>query len=194
MTSHQRELREKVRLAYSHVAEQPLADHPFRVGREVAVKAGYPEEMLATIPAASVNAFAGVSCVPCFAEIPPGSRVLDLGCGAGLDSALVATRAGSVLAIDFSRTMLAIARTSAETMRLTNVEFREGDAESIPVATGSIDTALVNGIFNLNPARAAIFGELARVTRRGGMVFAAELVLKGPLPPDVQPSESDWFA
>ncbi|HXN79209.1 MAG TPA: methyltransferase domain-containing protein, partial [Candidatus Dormibacteraeota bacterium] len=172
----------------------PFAKHPFRVGHEVAVRAGYPEEVLATIPAASVNAFAGVSCVPCFAEIPPGARVLDLGCGAGLDSLLVAARAGSVLAIDFSRTMLAVARTSAETMGLANVEFREGDAESIPAATGSIDIALVNGIFNLNPARAAIFEEMARVTRRGGLLFAAELVLKRPLPPEVTPSESDWFA
>lgn len=194
MSSHNRELREKVRLAYSKVADEPLAEHPFRVGRGVAVQAGYPEGLLATVPAASVNAFAGVSCVPCFAKIPPGARVLDLGCGAGLDSLVVAARAGSVLAIDFSRTMLAIARTSAETMGLANIEFCESDAESIPAKTGSIDVALINGIFNLNTARAAIFGELARVTRRGGMVFGAELVLKRPLPPDVKPSESDWFA
>jgi arsenite methyltransferase len=194
VTSQKRLLRDRVRVAYSKVAEQPFAQHPFRVGHEVAVRAGYSEEVLATIPAASVNAFAGVSCVPCFAEIPPGARVLDLGCGAGLDSLLVAARAGSVLAIDFSITMLAVARTSAETIGLANVEFREGDAESIPAATGSIDIALVNGIFNLNLARAAIFEELARVTRRGGLLFAAELVLKRPLPPEVTPSESDWFA
>ena len=111
-----------------------------------------------------------------------------------MDSLLVGARAASVLGVDFSKQMLDRARRSAEAMGLSNVEFRDGDAERIPAETGSIDVALVNGIFNLNPARADIFGELARVVRPGGYVFAAELVLTGPIPPDVKPSESDWFA
>jgi arsenite methyltransferase len=150
--------------------------------------------MLSLVPSASVDSFAGVSCLPCFAEISAGARVLDLGCGAGLDALLLSARAGSVVGIDFSTAMLAIARTSAQTMGVTNVDFLEGDAESIPARAGSIDVVVVNGIFNLNPARTSIFNALARVTRRGGVVFAAELVLKGPLPPDVRVSESDWFA
>ena len=56
------------------------------------------------------------------------------------------------------------------------------------------DVALVNGIFNLNPARREIFSELARVVRTGGRVFAAELILRGPLPAEVRSSEADWFA
>jgi ubiquinone/menaquinone biosynthesis C-methylase UbiE len=60
--------------------------------------------------------------------------------------------------------------------------------------SSAIDVALVNGIFNLNPARQAIFRELARVVRRGGTVYAAELVLQAPLPPEVQESTSNWFA
>jgi arsenite methyltransferase len=186
-------LREAVRLTYSKVADQPQAEHPFRVGREVAKRAGYSEDSLSNIPTGTLDAFAGISCLPCFAEIPTGARVLDLGCGAGLDSLLIASSAGSVVGIDFSTSMLAVARTSAESMGLTNVGFREGDAESIPLETGSVDVALVNGIFNLNPQRTAIFKELARVTRSGGVVFAAELVLKGPLPAS-ESSESDWFS
>jgi hypothetical protein len=53
---------------------------------------------------------------------------------------------------------------------------------------------MVNGIFNLNPARNDIFRELARVVRRGGKVFAAELILSSPLPPEVSASETNWFA
>lgn len=176
------------------MAADPFGAHPFRVGRAVAERAGYPQEMLSSIPAPSLDAFAGLSCLPCFAEVPAGARVLDLGCGAGVDSLLIAARAGGVVGVDFSAAMLAVARSSAEKMGLANVEFREGDAESIPAETGSIDIGLVNGIFNLNPARAAIFGELARVTMRGGVIFAAELVLKQPLPADVITSESDWFS
>ena len=190
----QADLREKVKRTYSRVADDPQAGHPFRVGRGVAEQAGYPPESLARVPAASVDAFAGISCLPCFAEIPAGAKVLDLGCGAGLDSLLAAPRAGSVVGVDFSAAMLAVARKSAQTMGLVNAEFREGDAEAIPAETASIDVALVNGIFNLNPRREAIFSELARVVRHAGVVFAGELVLKGPLPTGVESTESDWFS
>ena len=187
-------LREKVRVTYSQVADDPNAKHPFRVGRRVAERAGYPQEMLSRVAAPSVDAFAGISCLPCFADIPAGARVLDLGCGAGLDSLLIAGRAGFVLGIDFSSAMLTIARRSAESMGIANVEFREGDAESIQVESGSIDVVVVNGIFNLNPDRAAIFAELVRVTTRGGAVFAAELVLKAPRPEGIQATGTDWFS
>lgn len=163
-------------------------------GRGLAELAGYPDEWLARVPAASVDSFAGVSCVPCFAEIPSGAMVLDLGCGAGLDSLLIAQGASSVVGIDFSEPMLELARSSARVLGVSNVEFRQGDAERIPADDACFDVAIVNGIFNLNPARDEIFRELARVVRPGGAVFAAELILKRPLPPDVASSDEDWFA
>ena len=116
--------------------------------------------------------------------------VLDLGCGAGLDSLLIAPGAGRVLGVDFAAEMVARARRAAEEAGAANVEFRQGDAEAIPAETASIDVAIVNGIFNLNPARGAIFEELGRVVRPGGRVFAAELVLVGPGPG----LATDWFA
>ena len=77
---------------------------------------------------------------------------------------------------------------------MSNVDCCRADAERLPLRDGSVDVALVNGIFNLNPGRAAIFRELARVVRPDGRVFAAELVLREPLPPAEQFSEADWFA
>lgn len=85
---------------------------------------------------------------------------------------MVAPREGSVVGVDFSAAMLAVARKSAQTMGLENTEFREADAEAIPVASASINVALVNGIFNLNPNRDAIFQELSRAIGRGGVVSA----------------------
>jgi arsenite methyltransferase len=193
-------LRDEVRAAYSRIAAEPSASHPFPVGRELAEAVGYPAPWLAEAPAAAVDAFAGISCLPCFADLPAGSRVLDLGCGSGLDSLLAARTAAQVLAVDFSPAMLTRARAAAESADVTNVEFREGAAERIPAESGSIDVAIVNGIFNLNPARSDIFRELARVVRHGGHVFAAELVLaRAPdRAPDADrsplPSQVDWFA
>lgn len=123
--------------------------------------------------------------------------MLDLGCGAGLDSLIAARRAapsGKVIGIDFSTTMLDRARQAAKEAAIQNVSFKYADAERLPLDEGCIDVALVNGIFNLNPERTAIFCELARVLRPGGVVYAAELVLAGALPPHVNQTDADWFA
>ena len=126
-----------------------------------------------------------------------GATILDLGCGAGLDALIAARRvgvAGKVIAVDFSTAMLDRARQAVAEAGASNVELREADAEQLPIADEEIDVAMVNGIFNLNPARDAIFRELARVVRRAGKVFAAELILSSPLPPEARASESNWFA
>jgi arsenite methyltransferase len=187
-------LRERVRRAYNEVAKDPGVKHAFPVGRRLARRAGYPEQWLAAVPDASVEAFAGVSCLPCFAVVPADGAVLDLGSGAGLDALLVAATGASVLGVDFSERMLSRARDSAKTMGLGNARFELGDAEAIPAATGSVDVGIVNGIFNLNPAREEIFSELARVIRPGGELFTAELVLKGPRSDASEPGDVDWFA
>jgi len=191
------QLREKVRGAYSLAAEGPDRKHAFPVGRAFAESLGYPASLLASLPATATDAFTGVSNVSLFAEIPGGATVLDLGCGAGTDALIAARRVGPtgrVIGVDFSAAMLSRARHAVAESGLTRIELREADAESLPVKEGEIDVALVNGIFNLNPARDAIFRGLARVVRRGGTVYAAELILSGPLPPGARASEADWFA
>jgi ubiquinone/menaquinone biosynthesis C-methylase UbiE len=101
---------------------------------------------------------------------------------------------GRVLGVDFSWAMLERARHSAVASGAGNVLFCQGDAERLPVADSAIDVAVVNGIFNLNPARDAIFRELARCIRPGGRLFGAELILREPLPPEVRAGEGNWFA
>lgn len=192
-----KQLRDGVRRAYSAAAERPRDKHPFPVGRSFAESLGYPQDLLNALPSASVDAFSGVSNVAVFARIPVGAVVLDLGCGAGLDSLIAAQRVGPqgrVIGVDFSDAMLARARQAAAELGARNVEFYQADAEKLPIEDGLIDVALANGIFNLNPEREAIFDELARAVRQGGAVYAAELILQEPLPPDVKDNETNWFA
>ena len=191
------QIRDGVQNAYSMAAKRPMDEHPFPVGRAFAESLGYPKAMLDELPSVSVGAFAGVSNVAIFADIQTGATVLDLGCGAGLDTLVAAQRVGptgKVIGIDFSEAMLARAREGKAEARAGNVEFRFADAETLPLEGNSIDVALVNGIFNLNPDRSAIFCELARVVREGGAVYAAEIILRDPLPKEVQESETNWFA
>jgi ubiquinone/menaquinone biosynthesis C-methylase UbiE len=90
--------------------------------------------------------------------------------------------------------MLGRARVAKEAAGLPHLQFQQGDAERLPLADDSIDVALVNGIFNLNPQRKEIFSELARVLRHHGRAYVAELILTGPLPEAAHASESNWFA
>ncbi len=190
-------LRAGTRRAYSAAADRPSDDHPFPVGLRFTEDVGYPSQILSTLPAISSEAFSGVSNVSIFADIFAGSTILDLGCGAGLDSLIAAKRTGingRVIGIDFSESMLYRARGASSMYNALNVEFCQADGKKLPIGDATIDIVLVNGIFNLNPGRETIFRELARVTREGGMVYASELILKAPLPPDLQKSDASWFA
>ncbi len=176
------QLRSAVHNAYSAAAERPAQKHAFPVGRLLAERLGYPADLLDTLPSVSVEAFAGVSNLTVSAAIPAEAHVLDLGCGAGLDSLILARRVGAtgrVVGIGFS---------------WVNGTFCLGDAERLPLDEASIDVAFVNGIFNLNPARAEIFRELARVVRANGHVYVAELLLQGAVSKPDHFTEAEWFA
>jgi arsenite methyltransferase len=189
-------LRDGVHRAYSAVAEQPEAEHPFAVVKFFA-GLGYPMDLLDRLPPVSVQAFTGVSNVSLFADLPPGARVLDLGCGAGLDSVIAAQRVGPegmVLGVDFSQAMLGRAWHGAHEAGLDNAVCCRAAAEELPLAGGSADIVLANGLFNLNPTRGAIFQELARLLRPGGSVYAAELILRERAPTAEVLNPEDWFA
>lgn len=181
---------------YSAAAGDPRAPHPFPVGRDFALSLGYPPDLLAELPASAVDAFTGVSCVSLLAAMDPGAHVLDLGCGAGLDALIAARRtgpSGRVTGVDFSHAMLRRARQAVRQAGAQRVLLCRAAAEQLPLPDRSVDVALVNGLFNLNPARREIFRELARVVRPGGAVYAAELILAQPLPAQ-SCCEADWFA
>jgi arsenite methyltransferase len=180
-------LRASVCDAYSAAALSPAEKHPFPVGAAFAASVGYDVDAL---PAASVEAFAGVSNVSMLAPMAVGMTVLDLGCGAGLDSVIASRRGARVIGLDFSAAMLCRARRAVG----DSAAFVQASAECLPFATASIDLVLVNGIFNLNPAREQIFEELARVLKPGGHLAGAELILGETLPASLQSGNANWFS
>ena len=132
----QEQLRRKVQRAYSAAAEKPGEKHPFPVGRAFAESIGYTAALLDSLPPIAVEAFAGVSNIHTFAHIRAGATILDLGCGAGLDSLIAARavgRSGKVFGIDFSEDMLERARQATSNTNIDNVIFKRADAEQMPV-------------------------------------------------------------
>ena len=189
--------RQAVREAYSSAARRPKSEHPFPVGRRFAASVGYPAKVIRALPEKAVEAFSGVSNLAVASDLNAGERVLDVGCGSGLD-ALVASRrvspGGWVIGVDFSHAMLVRADEAIREDGASNIQLVLAEGERIPLADGSIDVALANGIFNLNPYRSKLFHELARVVRKGGTVRAAELIIKYPLPQTERGDLSTWFA
>ncbi|MBX3171286.1 MAG: methyltransferase domain-containing protein [Candidatus Eremiobacteraeota bacterium] len=181
-------LSEQVRQCYSHIAEDPTRNAPFVVGRALAEALNYPIDQL---PAVAVEAFCGVANLSVQAHMDPDDLVLDLGCGSGTDTLLAARRSNRVVGIDFSRSMLSRAREAVELAGLArNVFLLHSQAHQLPLLDASVDVALANGLFNLNPQRQEIFAELARVLRADGRVYAAELILNEPIHTS---DPIDWF-
>ena len=150
---------------------------------------GYDEKDLAT--AGEGNRGLGCGNPLALAAIQPGMTVLDLGSGAGFDAFLAAERVGPtgrVLGVDMTEEMLALARANAAKRGATNVEFRQGRLEALPVEDGTVDLVISNCVLNLVPDKAAAFREIARVLAPGGTISVSDLVLLAPLPESVRGS------
>ena len=190
------QVREAVRERYSEVATAPDRGFNFPVGRAFAEAVGYPPDLLDSLPPGAADAFAGVACPVPHAAILPGETVIDLGCGAGLDSLHAARETGAhgrVIGLDFSAPMIERARQAIASAGVSNVELRLTDGTSLPIDDASADAVLVNGIFNLNPDKQVLLREALRVLRPGGRLVAAEIALTAPLPEDEGHTLDDWF-
>jgi arsenite methyltransferase len=174
-----RELETKVKDIYRHVAEEPHGKYHFEVGRGLAERLGYPPELLDRIPTGATESFAGVGYFFDLADLREGERVVDLGSGSGMDVFFAAEQvgpSGSVVGVDFTAEQLEKARRIADQSGYSQVEFREGRIERLPVDGEGVDCVISNGVINLAPDKPAVFAEAARVLRSGGRLAIADIV------------------
>jgi arsenite methyltransferase len=191
------EIHQLVAEKYAEVAQAPRERYKFRVGTKYAQDLGYPAVLLNRLPPAISEAFTGVSAsLVTLAQAKPGETVVELGCGGGLDSALLAERvgaAGRVIGVDCAEPMLERARTNLQQLGRTNVTFVQAAAERLPLADNSVDCIVSNGIFNLSADKDAIFSEISRVLKPGGRTVNAEIVLRAEPTPAERDNQEDWF-
>lgn len=188
-------LRKAIQGEYEEVAADPGKGFHFHTGRPLARILEYSEEWLAGIPEISVESFAGTGNPFSLGVPESGESVVDVGCGAGIDSLIAAKMVGTegrVIGVDMTPAMLTKARYAAEEAGLDNVEFRESYAEELPVEDCWADVVISNGVLNLMPDKAAALKEMHRVLKPGGRLQIGDILVQKAVPEEAKRQIDLW--
>ena len=178
-------LREQVRQKYKEVATNPARKYHFHTGRFLAAHLAYDAAVVTAFPDVAVESFAGVANPFSLRPLLPGERVVDIGSGGGFDSFIAAKQVGpggQVIGVDMTVEMLGKSRSTAGQLAFSNVEFREGLAENLPVEDKWADVIISNGVINLCADKRRVFSEIFRVLRPGGHLQFADIANGKPVP------------
>jgi arsenite methyltransferase len=189
------ELRAAIQEEYEVVAAEPQRGFHFHTGRPLARMLEYEDDWLEGLPETAVESFAGTGNPFSLGEIQPGEQVVDIGCGAGIDSLIAARMVGSsgqVIGVDMTPAMLNKARRAADEAGLNNAIFRQGYGEELPIDDGWADVVISNGVLNLMPDKTAGLQEMARVLKPNGRLQIGDILVQKEVPESAKRNIDLW--
>jgi SAM-dependent methyltransferase len=188
-------LRCEIKREYAEVATNPGKGFHFHTGRTLTALLGYSDELLEGIPEESISRAAGTGNPFALGPLQSGETVVELGCGAGMDT-LIAARmvgpSGRVISIDMTPEMLGEARAAASAMAATNIDFRLGYIENIPLPEASADVIISNGVINLAPDKRRVFHEMYRVLKPDGRLQIGDIIVQKAVPESAKRNIDLW--
>jgi arsenite methyltransferase len=197
-----KDLQQKVKETYGNIAREggsccgTSASCSCSSDSSLSLQIGYSEKELQKIPR---NADLGLGCgnPGAFASLTDGEIVLDLGSGAGIDCFIAAEKVGKtgkVIGVDMTPEMVEKAQRNAEKSVYSNIEFKLGSIENLPVEDDSIDVVISNCVINLVPDKQRVFEEIYRVLKPGGRFVVSDIVLTQDLPESISQSVEHYVA
>ncbi len=188
-------IEESIRQKYLRASASPEGLFRYPTGRAGLEALGYAPELVRDLPEVVAASYCGVGNPFILGPIQEGEAILDIGCGAGVDSIIAARLvgpSGAVTGIDLVPEMLARASENARLAGLANVTFRESSAEQLPFPDNRFDLVISNGAFNLVVDKIQALGEVFRVLKPAGRFWLADQVLAGELPKEIKTRLESW--
>ena len=189
-------IEQSIRQKYTEVASSPQGHFNYPTGRAGLEALAYDAERIEALTDNIVASYCGVGNPFTLTSISKGEAVLDIGCGAGVDTLIAASIVGpegKTVGIDMIPEMLERAKENLHETTFNNVTFQLASAENLPFPDESFDMVISNGVFNLIPDKTRALAEAFRVLKPGGCLMIADQILTGQLPADTKARIESWF-